>query len=301
MLFATTRLHTQILPFDQAAAYVDAYHRHNAAPVGHVFSMGCYFDGVLVGVAICGRPVARALDNGKTLEVYRVCTRGQAEACSKLYGACQQTARLRGYEKLITYTRESETAGSVIGANFLLVATGCGAAHWTGGRQVGLASSLTSDELKCRWAIELHPTSKAAGILRERDLYEPLVQEPTKAGAAFDYILYPGRAYMHQPGLPVPDYEPTALGTRAQPTAEQFRDLHELAYGADRAGFQLILARLNPSFPVYLTTCRRGTTHRQSIQWCDTHISAPERLSVYFDLTGEWEQRETRGQLLAAA
>lgn len=319
MLFVpAARLHAAVMPFDQAAAYVDAYHRHNEAPVGHIFSMGCYFDGVLVGVAICGRPVARALDNGRTLEVYRVCTRGHQHACSKLYGACQQLARLRGYEKLITYTRESEKASSVIAANFLLVQTGCGGAHWTGGRQVGLASSLTSDELKCRWEIALHPTASAVGllhagdldeplvpesakvraaaasaarILQERDLYEPLVQESPKGNAAFDYVLYPGRAYMHRPGVPVPEYVPAALGTRALPTPEQFTDLHELAYAADQAGFQLILARATPRLPVWLTTCRRGTKHRQSLQWCDTHISARERLNVYFASNFERYQR----------
>lgn len=288
MLFApAARLHTAVLPFDQAAAYVDAYHRHNAAPVGHVFSVGCYFDGALVGVAMCGRPVARKLDNGARLEVYRVCTRGHQDACSKLYGACQQTARVRGFEQLITYTLHSETAASVRAANFVLAKARAGARCWSGKRQARRASGQTSQELKRRWEFDLHPTRQVPAALAERDLYEPLVQEPEKAGAAFDYIVYPGRAYMHQPGLPVPAYEPTQLGTRTRPTPEQLRDLHELAYAADQAGFQLILARLNPGFPIYLTTCRRGTAHRQSIQWCDTHISARERLSVYFGLLAD--------------
>ena len=146
MLFVRTRLHAEPVTFAQAAAYVTAFHRHNPAPAGHIFSLGCYYDGQLVGVAICGRPVARALDDGQTLEVYRVCTRGQRNACSKLYGACQRYARRRGYARLITYTRVSETAASVRAANFVLDAAGIGARRWTGHRQSRRRSGHTDQE-----------------------------------------------------------------------------------------------------------------------------------------------------------
>lgn len=39
-------------------------------------------DGKLVGIAQVGRPVARALDDGKTCEVIRLCTDGADNACS---------------------------------------------------------------------------------------------------------------------------------------------------------------------------------------------------------------------------
>lgn len=152
MLFTTTRLHTEPIAFGQAAAYVDAYHRHNAAPVGHVFSVGCYYDDALVGVAICGRPVGRKLDDGQTLEVYRVCTRGHKNACSKLYAACQKYARLRGYQRLITYTLLSETAASVRAANFTLAATNAGGKAWNG--RTAFAGTA---ELKNRWVFQLKP------------------------------------------------------------------------------------------------------------------------------------------------
>jgi hypothetical protein len=42
------------------------------------FAVGASVDGKLVGVAIAGRPVARRLDDGKTLEVLRVCTDGSS-------------------------------------------------------------------------------------------------------------------------------------------------------------------------------------------------------------------------------
>ena len=281
-LFATARLHTEPLPFDQAKAYVARHHRHNEPPLGHVFSVGCYFDGVLVGVAIVGRPVARALDNGTTLEVTRVCTQGHPDACSKLYAACQQRARLRGCRKLITYTLQSEKAASVRAANFRLASGRAGGARWTGKRQARRRSGATAQQLKCRWEIALDPVAPPPAPAR--DAYRPWVRRPEKQGAAFDCIIYPAPAAVHQPGLTAPPMPVQELGglPGALPTEQQLAELHALAHLADQAGYQLLLARLNPRFPFYLTTCRHGSQHRQSIQWCDTHLSAGDRLRGYF-------------------
>jgi len=97
----------------QANAYVEELHRHNRPVTGHKFSIGAYEGGVLRGVAICGRPIARRLDNGETLEVYRVCTDGTKNACSFLYGACARAARELGYVKILTYILESEPGTSM--------------------------------------------------------------------------------------------------------------------------------------------------------------------------------------------
>ena len=70
---------------------------------GHKFSIGVSENGALVGVAICGRPVARRLDDGYTLEVNRLCTDGTPNACSILYAAAYRAARAMGYNKGITY------------------------------------------------------------------------------------------------------------------------------------------------------------------------------------------------------
>jgi hypothetical protein len=61
-------------------------------------------DGVLRAVAIAGRPVARLLDNGQTLEVTRVASDGYRNAGSMLYGACARAAFALGYTRLVTYT-----------------------------------------------------------------------------------------------------------------------------------------------------------------------------------------------------
>ncbi|MDA4120369.1 MAG: hypothetical protein OK436_07255 [Thaumarchaeota archaeon] len=49
------------------------------------------------------------LNEGKTLEVLRVCTNGTQNANSFLYGRVKRIARLMGYEKVITYTLEEES------------------------------------------------------------------------------------------------------------------------------------------------------------------------------------------------
>lgn len=101
-----------------ANEFVREYHRHNIPTVGGKFAIACFNDDKLCGVAVCGRPVARRLDNGMTLEIYRNCTDGTRNACSKLYGAAVRIARDMGYRKVITYTLESEDGASVKAANF---------------------------------------------------------------------------------------------------------------------------------------------------------------------------------------
>ena len=69
----------RIIPISLKAAneYITAHHRHNKKVTGHKFSIGIMGRESLVGVAVCGRPVARVLDDGGTLEVLRVCIKIQ--------------------------------------------------------------------------------------------------------------------------------------------------------------------------------------------------------------------------------
>ena len=109
-----------IRPIDlrDANRYVFENHRHNMPTNGHKFSIAVYDDDRLCGVAICGKPVARLLDDGMTIEIRRVCTDGTRNACSKLYGACVRIARDLGYKKAVTYTLESEPGTSLKASNF---------------------------------------------------------------------------------------------------------------------------------------------------------------------------------------
>jgi hypothetical protein len=77
------------------------------------FALGVADGELLVGVATAGRPVARHLDDGLTLEVTRTCTDGRRNANSALYGAAWRVARAMGYHRLITYTQHGETGASL--------------------------------------------------------------------------------------------------------------------------------------------------------------------------------------------
>jgi len=119
---AQTRLTVVPLPLDEANAFVAQHHRHHKPTPGHKFSLGVADeDGVIRGVAIVGRPVARMLDNGLTLEVNRVATDGCPNACSALYGAAWRAAKALGYRRLITYTLNTEPGTSLRGAGWKLL------------------------------------------------------------------------------------------------------------------------------------------------------------------------------------
>jgi len=105
----------------QACAFVAAHHRHNSPPRGHKFSVGLFDGDVLVGVGIAGRPVARAFDDGITLEINRTCTDGTRNANSMIYAALRAAAFAMGYRRLVTYTQADESGASLRGAGFVRV------------------------------------------------------------------------------------------------------------------------------------------------------------------------------------
>ncbi|WP_433860214.1 XF1762 family protein [Streptomyces kronopolitis] len=117
------RLHLVPVRQKDAKDFVALWHRHHRPPAGAVFSVGAADDdGVLRAVAMVGRPVARMLDNGQTLEVTRTATDGTANANSLLYGAAWRAARALGYTRLITYTQAGESGASLRGAGWRVLA-----------------------------------------------------------------------------------------------------------------------------------------------------------------------------------
>ena len=116
----TQRLTVRPLTLRAANAYVAKHHRHNKPVVGCRFCLGVTLDDELVGVSIVGRPLARRLDDGMTAEVLRVCTTGQRNACSILYGAASRAWRAMGGRLLITYTRQDEPGSSLRGAGWVV-------------------------------------------------------------------------------------------------------------------------------------------------------------------------------------
>jgi hypothetical protein len=115
----------------EAADFVRQWHRHHRPPVGQVFAVGAADqDDVLRAVAIVGRPVARHLDNGMTLEVTRTCSDGTRNANSLLYGAAWRAAKALGYARLITYTQAGESGSSLRGAGWKIIAQRSPQAGW---------------------------------------------------------------------------------------------------------------------------------------------------------------------------
>jgi len=122
----------QLLPVSLRVAngFVQDHHRHHRPVQGAKFALAVDPRGsdCICGVAIVGRPVARHLDDGWTLEVTRLCTDGAPNACSKLYGAAWKAAKALGYTRLITYTLPEEGDASLLAAGWRLVGTRGGGA-----------------------------------------------------------------------------------------------------------------------------------------------------------------------------
>lgn len=144
----------RIIPINlkEANAFVNAHHRHHRAAAGCKFCIGVLDDNEgLCGVAVCGRPVSRYLDTGFNLEITRLCTNGEKNACSMLYGACVRIARLMGYYRVITYTLESEDGASLKASNFSYDGI-AGGEIWTGSRK---RDNGVPQERKKRWICDL--------------------------------------------------------------------------------------------------------------------------------------------------
>ena len=113
----------EIVPISFAAAneYVAERHRHHGRVVGCKFCVAVANESGLCGVAIIGRPVARSLDDGRTLEVNRCCTNGTKNACSMLYATAWRAARALGYRKVVTYVLASEGGASLRASGYRVV------------------------------------------------------------------------------------------------------------------------------------------------------------------------------------
>lgn len=132
-----------------ANAFVQQYHRHHKPTRGHKFSIGVTENGSLVGVAICGRPVARRLDDGYTLEINRLCTDGTPNACSILYAAAYRAARAMGYTKVVTYILDTESGISLKAAGYCCEGR-AGGLEWNGVRKPKQENQYPY-QMKTRW------------------------------------------------------------------------------------------------------------------------------------------------------
>lgn len=114
-------LELQPITLKEAQRYVLDHHRHHDPPEGWKWGVAVNDGEKVVGVAVVGRPVARHLDDGWTLEVTRNCTDSTTHVASMLYGACWRAAKALGYKRLITYTGKDEPGTSLIAAGWHVV------------------------------------------------------------------------------------------------------------------------------------------------------------------------------------
>ena len=129
-------------------AYVLKHHRNHKPVRGHKFSIAVWDGADVRGVAIVGRPVARRLDDGWTLEVNRCCTDGAKNACSMLYGAAWRAAKAMGYKRMVTYTLAEEGGASLRASGWKLIGQ-AGGGNWNTKSRPRADSE--HQQMKLRW------------------------------------------------------------------------------------------------------------------------------------------------------
>lgn len=113
-----------------AQNFINTHHRHHQASHRDKFRIAASDGKNIVGVIQVGRPVSRALDDGNTLEVLRLCTTGEKNVCSFLYSRAARIAKEMGYTKIITYILESEPGTSLMASGWKLEADEVGGSDW---------------------------------------------------------------------------------------------------------------------------------------------------------------------------
>lgn len=106
------------LPVREACDRVFILHRHLPRVTGGLFAATVWVDERLVGVGIASMPKAPHSRDGFTVEISRIATDGQKNACSKLYGALCRAAASIGHRRAITFTRLDEPGTSLRAAGF---------------------------------------------------------------------------------------------------------------------------------------------------------------------------------------
>lgn len=151
-------LRTVPIKHAEANDFVRRLHRHNRPTLGAIMCAGVERDGELCGVAIAGRPVARKLDDGRTIEILRVCTDGTRNACSMLYRAICRAAKALGYRSAITYTLPEEGGASLRAAGFICEGEAGGTGAMWGTRPNRAKDEIGNDLLggKLRWRAPLN-------------------------------------------------------------------------------------------------------------------------------------------------
>ncbi|MET3352356.1 UNVERIFIED_ORG: hypothetical protein ABID33_000239 [Xanthobacter viscosus] len=150
---------------DEADSFILDHHRHHKPPVGALWRHAAHDDdGIIVGVAVVGRPVARALDDGLTVEVTRLCSDGSPNVCSMLYGAARRAADAKGYRRGLTYILASENGASLRAAGYRQLWTVRGRS-WDCASRPRTDKHPTEDKVAFGWGAWVAPRREEGGEL----------------------------------------------------------------------------------------------------------------------------------------
>ncbi|MDE1905142.1 MAG: hypothetical protein KGH75_01645 [Rhodospirillales bacterium] len=172
--------------------FIARHHAHCSPPTAWRFH-GAVFNGrTLIGMAVVGNPVARALMGRGIVEVNRLCIRRDTpaalrwNAASMLYGWSAREAERRGFTKIITYTRFDEPGTSLAASGWVKEAVTRGRG-WHSPTRARSNSNGWID--KIRWSRSLSPRPKP---ISQPDRSEPswpmsMLTELTMDRSAFGF------------------------------------------------------------------------------------------------------------------
>lgn len=175
----------RIVPIElrDANAFIFAHHRHHKPVQGHRYSIAAMDEaGVVHGVCVVGRPVARNADQATTVEVTRLCSDGSRNVCSLLYAAAARVARNMGFERIQTYTLPQEGGASLRACGWVNESEH-GGGQW---KHTDNKPRRTDQPIgaKFRWALDL-----TAGGRQAREFALPALKDGLKGR---DPVLAPG-------------------------------------------------------------------------------------------------------------
>ena len=154
------QLRIRPVTFAVARNFVDRHHAHCRSPRAWRFGAAIWNGGTLLGVAMCGNPVARGFAGRGVVEVNRLCIRRDSaaalrwNAASMLLGHAARTAEQQGWNRIITYTRIDEAGTSLIASGWKSEAVVRGRGWHSGTRSRSNRNAFVD---KIRWGRQLHP------------------------------------------------------------------------------------------------------------------------------------------------
>jgi hypothetical protein len=129
---ASTWATTEIVPIglDNANAFVKQHHSYMANVHRCKFCLALTIAGDVAAVLIANVPSSTHYDDGRTLELLRVCIGAPwPHLASKLIGRACRAAKALGYNRVITWCDDAKEGTSYHAANFYLVKV-TDRSHW---------------------------------------------------------------------------------------------------------------------------------------------------------------------------